>query len=99
VKSIDASKTYSDASTNGTLGVKEGRTAAKLVIYPNPVADKVYIRGEKVSEVEMYSMDGKKLNVNLSGDQSIEVSHLPKGVYLLKLKIKNEITTRKLTIK
>lgn len=47
----------------------------------------------------MYSMDGKKLNVNLSGDQSIEVSHLPKGVYLLKLKIKNEITTRKLTIK
>lgn len=99
VKSIDASKTYSDASTNGTLGVKEGRTAAKLVIYPNPVADKVYIRGEKVSEVEMYSMDGKRLNVNLSGDQTIEVSHLPKGVYLLKLKIKNEITTRKLTIK
>lgn len=99
VKSIDASKTYSDASTNGTLGVKEGRTAAKLVIYPNPVADKVFIRGEKVSEVEMYSMDGKRLNVNLSGDQTIEVSHLPKGIYLLKLKIKNEITTRKLTIK
>lgn len=99
VKSIDASKVYSDASVNNTLGVKDIKTAAKLVIYPNPVSDKVYIRGEKVSEAEMYSMDGKKLNIIVNGDQSIDVSHLPKGVYLLKLKIKNEITTRKLTIK
>ncbi|WP_312298333.1 T9SS type A sorting domain-containing protein [Chryseobacterium sp.] len=99
VKSIDASKVYSDASVSNTLGVKDTKTATKLVIYPNPVSDKVYIRGEQVSEAEMYSMDGKRLNVNLKGDQSVDVSHLPKGVYLLKLKIKNEITTRKLTIK
>lgn len=100
VKSIDASKVYSDASTAGTLGVKEGEsTTAKLTIYPNPATDKVLIKGEKVSEIEMYSMDGKKLNVGLNRDQSVDVSHLPKGVYLLKLKIKNGITTRKLTIK
>ncbi len=99
VKSIDASKVYSDASIQSTLGIKENRTAAQLAIYPNPASDKVYIKGERVSEVEMYSMDGKKLNVSLNGDQSVDVSHLPKGVYLLKLKIKNEITTRKLTIK
>lgn len=100
VKSIDASRVYSDASTAGTLGVREsGSTTAKLTIYPNPATDKVLIKGEKVSEIEMYSMDGKKLNVGLNRDQSVDVSHLPKGVYLLKLKIKNEITTRKLTIK
>jgi hypothetical protein len=82
------------------LGTVEDKTIRKQVsIYPNPTSDKVYIRGEKASEAEMYSMDGKKLNIMLKGDQSIDVSHLPKGVYLLKLKIKNEITTRKLTIK
>lgn len=98
VKSIDASKVYSDASASSTLGVRDVKTT-KLEIYPNPATDKIFIKGEKVSEAEMYSMEGKKLNVSLNGDQSVDVSHLPKGVYLLKLKIKNEITTRKLTIK
>lgn len=100
VKSIDASKVYSDASKVGTLAVKEYvNTDKQLVIYPNPTSDKVYIKGEKVSEAEIYSMEGRKLNITLNGDQSINVSHLPKGVYLLKLKIKNEITTKKLNIK
>ena len=102
VRSIDASKVYSDASTLGTLSTKESTSSfakQQLVIYPNPTSDKVYIKGDKVSEAEIYSMDGRKLNTTLNGDQSINVSHLPKGVYLLKLKIKNEITTKKLTIK
>jgi hypothetical protein len=99
VKSIDASKVYSDASTQGTLGTADITYDQQLVIYPNPVSDKVYIRGEKVSEAEMYAMDGRKINISVNGDQSIDVSHVPKGVYILKLKIKNEITTRKLTIK
>ncbi|MGH1519424.1 T9SS type A sorting domain-containing protein [Chryseobacterium sp. JK1] len=99
VKSIDASKVYSDASVQNTLGIKEHKATSSLAIYPNPTSDKVYIKGEKVSEAEMYSIDGKKLNITLNGDQSVDVSHLPKGVYLLKLKIKNEITTRKLTVK
>ncbi len=99
VKSIDAAKVYSDASAQSVLGTAEIKSEKQLVVYPNPVSDKVYIKGEKVSEAEMYSMDGRKLNIIINGDQSIDVAHLPKGVYLLKLKIKNEITTRKLTIK
>ncbi|WP_426479853.1 T9SS type A sorting domain-containing protein [Chryseobacterium sp. CBSDS_008] len=99
VKSIDAAKVYSDASTQSVLGTGESKSDKKVAIYPNPVSDKVYIKGEKVSEAEMYSMDGRKLNISVSEDQSIDVSHLPKGIYLLQLKIKNEITTRKLTIK
>lgn len=100
VRSIDASKVYSDPSSESTLGTMEMKTVKnQLTIYPNPTSDKVYIKGEKVSDAEIYSMDGKKLNIILKGDQSIDVSHLPKGVYLLKLKIKNEITTKKLTIK
>lgn len=101
VKSIDASQVYSEASTQGTLSTRENNTNIEnqLVIYPNPASDKVYIKGEKVSEAEVFSMEGRKLNVTLNRDQSIDVSHLPKGVYLLKLKIKNEITTKKLTVK
>lgn len=101
VRSIDASKVYSEVSTQGTLATRENTAnrEKELVIYPNPTSDKVYIKGEKVSEAEIYSMEGKRLNVSLNRDQSIDVSHLPKGIYLLKLKIKNEITTKKLSIK
>ncbi|WP_228451226.1 T9SS type A sorting domain-containing protein [Chryseobacterium sp. ON_d1] len=99
VKSIDASKVYSEASAQSVLGTTEIKSEKQPVIYPNPASDRVYIKGEKISEAEMYSMDGKKINITLNRDQSIDVSHLPKGMYLLKLKIKNEITTKKLTVK
>lgn len=100
VKSIDASKTYSDASAENVLAVQNINSIDKqLFIYPNPAMEKVFIKGEKVSAVEMYSMDGKKLNVTLNNDQSINVSHLPKGTYLLQLKIKEQLITKKLIIK
>lgn len=47
----------------------------------------------------MYSMDGKKLNVILNNDQSINVSGLPKGIYIIKLKIKEKEITKKLIVK
>ncbi|MBP2619428.1 T9SS type A sorting domain-containing protein [Chryseobacterium jejuense] len=101
VRSIDASKVYSEVSAQGSLSTRENMVnrEKEFAIYPNPTSDKVFIKGEKVSEAEIYSMEGKKLNVILKADQSIDVSHLPKGIYLLKLKIKNEIITKKLTIK
>ncbi|WP_223606321.1 T9SS type A sorting domain-containing protein [Chryseobacterium sp. OSA05B] len=99
VKSIDASKVFSDASTQGTLGTRDVLVNSQVSIYPNPASEKVFIKGEKVSDVEMYSIDGRKQTVVLNNDQSVNVSHLTKGVYILKLKIKNEITTQKLIIK
>ncbi|KMQ65863.1 alpha integrin [Chryseobacterium angstadtii] len=99
VKSIDASKAFSDASVQNTLSTRDVAVKSQISIYPNPASEKVFIKGEKVSDVEMYSMDGRKLNVVLNNDQSVNVSQIPKGVYMLKLKIKNEITTHKLMIK
>ncbi|WP_238640218.1 T9SS type A sorting domain-containing protein [Chryseobacterium elymi] len=99
VRSIDASKVFSDASAQSTLGTRDVAINSKFSVYPNPASEKVFIKGEKVWDVEIYSMDGRKQNVVLNNDQSINVSHLTKGTYLLKLKIKNEITTQKLMIK
>ncbi|MEI7487782.1 MAG: T9SS type A sorting domain-containing protein [Chryseobacterium sp.] len=99
VRSIDASKVYSDASTENTLGTQNISLENQFSIYPNPATERVFIKGEKVSDVEMYSIDGRKLNVTLSSDQSINVSHLPKGVYIIKLKIKQQEITKKLIIK
>lgn len=99
VRSIDASRVYSDPSTAHTLGVKDVVDRELFTIYPNPASDRVFIKGEKVSAVEMYSIDGKKLNVTLNADQSVDISGLTKGGYLLKVKIKDQWTIKKLIIK
>lgn len=100
VKSIDASKVFSDASAQHTLATRDVMNIdSQVSIYPNPASEKIFIKGEKVSDVEIYSMDGRKQNVVLNNDQSVNVSHLTKGVYVVKLKIKNEIIIRKLIIK
>lgn len=99
VRSIDASKAYSDVSVENTLGTQNVILEKQLIIYPNPASEKVFVKGDKVTEAEIYSMDGKRINVDLSSDQSINVSHLPKGMYILKLKIKDQTITKKLIIK
>jgi len=100
VKSIDASKAYSEASSEAVLAVRDtAYSDQKISVYPNPATEKVFIKGEKVTAIEMYSADGRKLNVTLNNDQSVNVSHLPKGTYILQLKIKEQIMTRKLMIK
>jgi len=40
------------------------------------------------------TIDGKKLNVQLNSDQSVTVSDLPKGMYILKIKIKDNWITQ-----
>lgn len=99
VRSIDASKAYSDPSTEGVLGTQNISVEPELSIYPNPTSDKVFIKGGKVSSIEMYSADGKKLNVMMNNDGTVNVSHLPKGMYVLQLKLKEKMITKKIIVK
>ncbi|PQA95674.1 hypothetical protein B0A69_04680 [Chryseobacterium shigense] len=99
VRSIDASKVFSDASAQNTLGTRDMTIDNLVSMYPNPASEKVFIKGDKVSGVEIYSIDGRKQNVVLNNDQSVNISHLTKGAYVVKLKIKNEIIIRKLMVK
>ncbi|MDN5395677.1 MAG: T9SS type A sorting domain-containing protein [Chryseobacterium sp.] len=99
VRSIDASKVFSDGSSQNALGTLDVKSESRISVYPNPASEKIFIKGEKISDVELYSIDGRKQNVVLNNDQSVNVSHLTKGSYVVKVKIKNEIIIRKLIIK
>ena len=63
----------------GTDEISQG----KVSIYPNPVKDVVKVEStEKIEKVALFSLDGKKLveqNHNV-----LNISNLPKGIYLLK---------------
>ena len=63
----------------------------EIKIYPNPVKDQLSVAGiSKDESFEVYSVDGKLVKSGtLSSKNSVRVSAIPKGVYLLKIAGKN----------
>ncbi|MDN3596198.1 T9SS type A sorting domain-containing protein [Zunongwangia endophytica] len=73
-----------------------------LSMYPNPVSgDKVYITSTKNldKEIEIYNVLGKAIKKTKLIGKELDISSLDAGIYIVKIKEKNEIATRKLIIK
>ncbi|ADQ81713.1 endonuclease [Riemerella anatipestifer] len=68
------------------LSTKETHKNKDLKIYPNPVTGgKLYLSNWKdLDKIDIFSMDGKKVK-SVKSSNEIDVSELPKGVYLLKV--------------
>lgn len=81
-----------------SLGVKE-ETELNISLYPNPVKnDFVYFTATKDLNVIVYNILGKQVKVeNISPKKDfIDVSSLPKGIYVIRLNSANGQTTKKL---
>lgn len=58
------------------------------VIYPNPAKGIVNIQStEEIKSVEIYSLSGQKILTSFSGQ--VDVSHLSKGIYIVKIQLQN----------
>lgn len=76
-------KTISVTSSGSTLATAEAKKL-EFSIYPNPVTDILTLRTqEKIINVSLYDVSGKLINVQVNNGQ-INVSLLPKGMYILK---------------
>ena len=85
----------------GTLGVND-INSLEMSLYPNPV-DGNYVTIQTpvngVKEVQVFDILGKRvINTNLVSD-SLEISELNPGVYVVKVTIENQTNTSKLIIK
>ncbi|MBF0576238.1 leucine-rich repeat protein [Dysgonomonas sp. GY617] len=70
---------------------------ADLKVYPNPVTDILYLEsGASISELQVYSTNGKLVLKQANVSSSINVSHLASGSYILKLQIGDKSYTHKL---
>ncbi len=66
-----------------TMGVND-LNRVNISIYPNPTSDFINISANKViDEVSIYSAEGKLLQTFNGNITQIDISHYPKGVYLL----------------
>ncbi len=72
-------------------------TSSNIKVYPNPVLDKLNIETDKDAYVELFSIIGvKKAEYNVTSDAiSIDVSELDRGVYILKIKSGNKVSSHK----
>lgn len=83
---------------NATASVLATAEVKKLEfsIYPNPVTDILYIKTqEKVGNVSLYDVSGKLINVQYNNGQ-INVSALPKGMYILRATTDKAVYQQKL---
>lgn len=109
-----AVETFNDIDENNTYLVVEGNgiqlktiSAAKFgyVIYPVPADDVLVInfpKDELDSKVEIFDLNGRKVNEQLSYAESsinLDVSNLSAGQYILKISDNERVTSQKIIIK
>ncbi len=68
-------------------------SSADVIVTPNPVVDMITLRGADEfvgSEINVYSIDGQnKLRISEWNGESIDVSYLPAGIYIINTQSKN----------
>ena len=68
----------------------EENQAKQFSVYPNPAKDYIYINNSSVemlfiaSQIEIMDINGQLMEINVKKGK-IDVSHLPNGIYLLKI--------------
>ncbi len=88
-------------NTNNATLYAENVNSKKIeaIIYPNPTSGSFSIKMEnELKSVEIYSLQGQKIMTSVS--KNINLTSLPKGIYLVKIEDRNKgVATQKLIIK
>lgn len=77
------------ACANYFTGV--GENGGKLSIYPNPTSDKVNVMCVGMSQIDIYSVEGKLVSSMKVEDDVVQIDGLESGVYTLRIHIGDEI--------
>jgi hypothetical protein len=81
-------------SKNGNTGLEPVRgNSSHMRLYPNPATNAVFISSdgdaEKISSMIVYDLAGQRMEVQrhtgFSGNETLDISRLPNGIYLLKI--------------
>lgn len=65
--------------------IKENRNVASVECYPNPTTGLLYFSGERIEQLRVYSTCGR-VQLHQRGElASIDISHLEKGFYFIKV--------------
>ncbi|MDR2084948.1 MAG: S8 family serine peptidase [Bacteroidales bacterium] len=76
--------------------IDDYNNSSKLIIYPNPVDDRIYVENKSITikSIELYDLAGKLIkNVNVNSSYaSVDVRGLNKGIFFVKVMYDNSYT-------
>ena len=73
-----------------------------VLLYPNPANHIVNIKPSNavvITSVDLFDVSGKKFFIELSNENTINVSNLSDGIYLLNIFSENGSVSKKLIVK
>ena len=76
------------------VGIENREDQTTISVYPNPCTDKVWIDGENVQSATLLDIKGNVQKNAIDPRQPLDMSPLPKGVYLLRLIINNSVVSK-----
>jgi hypothetical protein len=96
--SIDINLTVNDATT---VSLDTELSAEYAIIYPNPASDFLYIETEIGSSVNIIDYTGRVISTLITSDnkEQLNVGDLSEGIYLIRVRNENNITTKQILIK
>ena len=87
----------------GALGI-EVEYNEIFSVYPNPASDRIYIQTPtdiREFEAELFNINGQRIltsNISNANNAELDISDLPKGIYLLRLSWNGNTTNKKIII-
>jgi hypothetical protein len=97
---------YSFEYQNGTLTINEVIDAiplssvAKIEVYPNPVHDLLTIKSEQqITTIRIINATGRIITFDRLSGNTLDVSSLPNGMYILQLELKDSVMIEKRFVK
>ena len=83
-----------------TVSVERENLLSEIVVFPNPFSDVVQIEStaNELFDLTCFDVNGRKL-LSQNGTRSVQVGHLPKGIYILEIRKKEKILTRRKLVK
>lgn len=102
MKSANYSFSRSNIAWNGQTGVNENQFD-EIKVYPNPVSKYLYIENgmSELYNLKLFNLSGQVVyeKKNASGKNTITLTHLQRGFYIVEITSEGKFSTRKILIK
>lgn len=86
-----------DISIDNLSGINEVKESNIVSVFPNPAKDKLFIDAKNINSIEVYNLTGARV-ASYGNQNSINISSLAQGTYLVKVITDAKVSTQKINI-